>query len=111
MKQAAYNWFELLKSTLESRGYTRKNSTDPCAFIRKYSIVLVYFDNYLIFSRKNSYISDRLTHSLTNIKEIFEFTNEGELSKYLRVDINNFKDGSIEITQPHLLDIFVKLID
>ena len=60
---------------------------------------------------KNSGISDRLIHSLTHGKEKFEFTNEGDLSKYLAVDITKRKDGSIEFTQPHLIDRFVKLVD
>ena len=32
LKQAAYNWFKLLKSGLESRGYEHKISTDNCVF-------------------------------------------------------------------------------
>ena len=65
----------------------------------------------LIFSKKNSGISDRLICSLTNSKENFEFTDEGDMSKYLSVDITKHKDGSIEFTQPHLIYRFVKLID
>ena len=68
LKQAAHNWFELLKSSLESRGYDHQSATDPCVFIKKDSIVLVYVDDCLIFSRKNSGISDRLIHSLTHGK-------------------------------------------
>ena len=33
------------------------------------------------------------------------------MSKYLAVDITKHIDGSIEFTQPHLLDRFLKLID
>ena len=71
----------------------------------------MYVDDCLIFSKKNSGISDRLIRSLTNGKEKFEFTDEGDMSKYLGVDITKHKDGSIEFTQPHLINRFVKLID
>ena len=44
------------------------------------------------------------------IAKKFEFTDEGDMSKYLVVDIIKHKDGSIEFTQPHLIDRFVNLI-
>ena len=111
LKQVVHNWFELLKSSLESRDYDHQIATDPCVFIKKDSIVLVYADNCLIFSRKNSGISDKFIHSLTHGKENFEFTDEGDLSKYLGVDIVKKKDSSIECTQPHLIERFLKLVD
>ena len=111
LKQAAHNWFELLKSSLEARGYDHQSATDPGVFIGKNSIVSVYVDDCLIFSKKNSGISDRLIRSLTNGKDKFEFTDEGDMSKYSGVDITKHKDGSIEFTQPHLINRFVKLID
>ena len=45
LKQAIHNWFELLKSSLEARGYDHQSATDPCVFIGKHSIVLVYVDD------------------------------------------------------------------
>ena len=79
--------------------------------LRKHSIVLVYKDDCLLFSKKNSGISDRLIRSLTNGKEKFEFTDEGDMSNYLGVDITKHKDRSIGFMQPYLIDRFVKLID
>ena len=51
LKQAAHNWFELLKSSLESRDYDYQSVTDSCVFTKKDSAVLVYVDECLIFSR------------------------------------------------------------
>ena len=75
------------------------------------SIVLVYVNDCLVFSKKNSGIFDRLIRSLTNGKEKFDFTDEGDKSKYFVVDITKHKDGNIEFMQTHLIDRFVKLID
>ena len=75
------------------------------------SFVLVYADDCLIFSKKNSGTSDRLICSPTNGIEKFEFTDEGNMSKYLGVDITKHKDGSIKFTQVHLIKRLVKLID
>ena len=100
-----------MKCSLDARGYDHQSDTDPYIFIGKHSIVLVYVDDCLIFSRKNSGISDRLIHFLIHGKEHFEFTNEGDMSKYLDDDITKHKDGSIEFTQPNLIDRCVKIID
>ena len=35
LKQDAHNWFELLKSSLESMCYDHQSETDPCLFIKK----------------------------------------------------------------------------
>ena len=67
-------------------------------------------DDCIIFSRKDSGISDRLITSLKNGKENFDFIDEGNLKSYLGVDITNRKDGSIEINQPHLIERFVALV-
>ena len=58
--QNSLNWWNILKSSLETRGYDNQSATDPCVFIGKDSAVLVYVDDYIIFSRKGSDISDRL---------------------------------------------------
>ena len=96
--QSSHNWWNLLKSSLEKRGYDNKSATNPCVFIGKESVVLVYVDDCIIFSRKNSGISDKLIASLKDGKENFEFTDEGNLKSYLGVDITKRKDGSIVVT-------------
>ena len=84
-----------MKGSLEDRGCDHQSSTDPCVFIGKNSIVLVYVDDCLSFSRNNSGVSGRLIHSLTHDKEKLEFTDEGDMSKYLVIGITRHKDGSI----------------
>ena len=79
--------------------------------IGKEPIVLVYIDHCIIFSREGFGISDRLINSLANVKENCEFTDEGDLNRYLGVDITKHKDGSIEVTQPHLIGRFIALVD
>ena len=109
--QSSHNWWNLLKSSLETRGYDNQSATDPCVFIGKESVVLVYVDDCIIFSRKNSGISDKLITSLKDGKENFEFIDEGDLKSYLGVDITKRKDGSIVVTQPHLIERFIALVD
>ena len=72
--------------------------------------MLVYVD-CIIFSRKNSGISDKLIASLKDGKERFDFTDGGDLKIYLGVKIIKRKDANIAIIQPHLIEIFVALVD
>ena len=111
LKQAAYNWFQLLKSGLESRGYEHQSSTDNCVFQSKESIVLVYVDDCIIFSKKGLGISKRLIDSPQKGNENFQFTDEGPLVKYIGVDIKKHKDRKVELTQPHLIERFLAVIN
>lgn len=111
LKQAAYNWFQLLKSGLEARGYEHQSSTDNCVFLGKNSIVLVYVDDCIIISKKDSGISKRLIKSLKDGNENFQFTDEGPLDKYLGVNIKKRKDGKLELTQPHLIERFLATVN
>ena len=78
--------------------YKNQSTTDPYVFIGKLSIVLVYVDDFLIFSKKLSGVSDRLIKPLKEGNENFEFTDEGDLKRCLWVDITKHKDGRIEVT-------------
>ena len=110
LKQAAFNWFQLLRKGLEDRGYSQQSNTDKCVFLGKKSIVLVYVDDCIIISKKGSGISNRLIHSLQDGNENFKLTDEGNLDKYLGVDIKRYKDGKMELSQPHLIDKFLELV-
>ena len=83
---------------MESRGYTNQSATDPYFFIGQPSIFLVYVDDGIIFSRKNSGISHRLIQSIKDNKNNFELTDKGDLKRYLGVDITKRKDGIMEFT-------------
>ena len=96
MKQAAYNWFQLLKNSLEAREYKEQSSTNKSVFLGKDSIVLVYVDDCIILSKKGSGVSNKLIASLQAGNEHFQLTDEGDLTKYLGVDIKKLKDGKLE---------------
>ena len=110
--QSSHNWWNLFKSSLETREYKNQSIIDQCVFIGKESIALIYVDDCIIFSKKGSFISDRLIKSLANGKDYFKFTDEGYLLNiYLGLNINMHKDRSIEVTQPHLIEGCIELAD
>ena len=55
LKQASANWFDILKTGLERRGY-HQSQVDPCVFFRKVSVILTYFDGFVIVSHKQETI-------------------------------------------------------
>ena len=56
-------------------------------------------------------MSDRLIQSLKDDRKNFEFIDEGYVKRHIGVDITKWKDGSIEVTQPHLIGRFIALVD
>ena len=101
LKQAGHNWFKKLSSALGNLSINPSN-VDSCVFIGDDIIVLVYIENCLIFSQEKDKIN-RLTEKLKN-KEKLDLTDEGDVDKYLGVEIRqNKEDKSITSKQTFLI--------
>ena len=107
---ASKNFWDFLKDGLEARGYNRQSNSDQCVFIGKDAIVLVYVDDCIIIQKKGSTATDDLIRDLQEGDEKYTFTNDGDLEKYLGVDVRRHKDGSIELTQKHLIQRLLEVI-
>ena len=110
LKQASYNWYQLIKSGLEARGYDYQSESDPCVFISPDSIVLLYVDDCIIINKKGSKAAERLIASLARGHENFVFTDEGDLKQYLGVNVDKHSDGTMHLTQTHLIQRFLEVI-
>ena len=110
LKNASHNFWKLLKSGLEARGYEKQSNADSCVFLGKDSIVLVYVDDCIVLHKRGSNAADRLIKSLHEGPENFDFTDDGDLDKYLGVDVKRHDDGRIELTQTHLIQRFLEVI-
>ena len=75
---------------------------DPCVFIRDNCVILVYVDDCIIIS-KDTKVIDRFVSSMMNGQEGFVLTDDGDLARFLGVEIKYKDDGSIHVTQPHLI--------
>lgn len=100
LKQAAYNWYELLKSGLESRNF-KQSKADNCVFFRHDAIILTYVDDCIIFTKEKA-IADDIINSLQQGIENFEFTDDGDLLQYLGIAFDR-KDNFLTLSQPHLI--------
>ena len=92
---------EKLRDTLlQSRYGFIQSEINQCLLIRKDCILVTYVDDCLCFSR-NKKVLDSVVALLS---QDFVVTDEGEVAKYLGVDVKRSEDGSsIELRQPYLI--------
>ena len=100
LKQSNYNFYKKLSTALKARGIL-PCSTDSCVHASKNLILIVCVDDVLIFSKKSMWI-DIFVKSLFEGDEKFELTDEGNIDKYLGVDVKLHDDGLHELRQPFL---------
>lgn len=100
LKQAAYNWHELLKSGLLKLGF-KQSQMEPCLFMKENIVCLLYVDDTLFFSAEDALI-DKHISALQSLQ--FELTDEGDVDTFLGVKLTNNPDGSITMTQPSMTE-------
>ena len=82
-RQAAANWFDMLKTGLEDKGF-KQNKVDPCFFVRNNCIVICYVDDCCV-SYKDKEKIDAL---LKNLSKTFNLTDEGDVKSYLGMNVS-----------------------
>ena len=110
LKQASLNWHKKLKGALLDRDFLESIS-DPCVFISKDMVVLVYVDDCILISKNEASI-DSFVKSMKNGPENFVFTTEGTMESYLGVNIERLpeKRGFI-LSQPFLIDRIIEAVN
>ncbi len=100
-KQAGRVWNKYLKKKLiEEVGFT-KSKHDECVFYKNNTVYILYTDNSILAGPDKHEI-DQI---ITDIQAAgLDITKEGDIKDFLGVNINKRKDGSIELTQPHLIN-------
>ena len=101
LKQSSSNWFRFLTKGLTDRNFI-PSQIDPCIYYKDNCIVLIYVDDCIILSRNKSVIDDFIS-SLKNGKEKYILTDEGEIDKYLGVDIVK-SANTVTMKQPYLIE-------
>jgi len=103
LRQAGNNWFDKLRDSLLSRGFSQ-SSIDPCLFIRKDIILIVYVDDCLLFA-KNEAILDSFISSL---QSEFNLTCDGDVGAFLGIQFTRVSNNQLTLTQPGLISKIVK---
>jgi hypothetical protein len=100
LRQSPRNFFQHLKSKLESIGFEANIDIDPCLFISEKVICLVYVDDTLFFSPRDDFI-DEVIGQLSKCELDLEV--EDSVAGFLGVHIDrNTDDGSVKLTQSGL---------
>ena len=104
------NWHCKLKTAFEDRGFVESLS-DPCVFISKEIIILVYVDDCILISNKAFFIQ-KFISSLKAGTEDFVFTEKGTMNLYLGVDIYPLPDKKVfTLYQPFLIDRVIQVLN
>jgi hypothetical protein len=100
LRQSPRNFFQHLKSKLESIGFEANIDIDPCLFISEKVICLVYVDDTLFFSPREDFINE----VINQLSQCYlDLEVEDSVAGFLGVHIDrNTDDGSVKLTQSGL---------
>lgn len=96
LKQASFNWHGKLRTGLMDRGF-KSSKVDQCLYMKDGMIVLVYVDD-------NMSKIDEFVQSMQNGPENFVLMDEGNIDKFLGIEIKRLGQREFEISQPFLID-------
>jgi Reverse transcriptase (RNA-dependent DNA polymerase) len=103
-KQAGRVWnLHLHKGLTEKLGFTQ-SAVDPCVYFRGTTVLMIYVDDGILTSPNAA----ELDQIISELGEHFKVTDEGEIDDYLGVKAERQSDGSIKLSQPHLIDSILR---
>ena len=105
-KQAGRVWNRYLVNKLVKELGFRQSKVDECVFYRGTTLYVLYTDDSLLAGPDKEEIEKVIDDLQTKAK--LAITVEGDLADFLGVSIDRRKDGSIHLTQPHLIDQIIK---
>ena len=99
-RRAANLWYRKLRATLELAKFGFTVSTmDPCLFIRKDCIIVLYVDDAIVFAKSEETIQG-LFKDLRD--DGYDFSRDGTFSAYLGIQLDHRDDGTVKLSQPGL---------
>jgi hypothetical protein len=108
LKQASLNWFEKLKQGLTNRGFT-PSEINQCLYMKKDMIILTYVNDCIIIGTSMKSI-DAFIQSMQHGKENFILTDEGDVNKFLGIEIVQHDLNPFELVQPFLIDRILQFL-
>jgi hypothetical protein len=99
-KQAGRVWNKHLVLRLKKVGF-KQSDIDECVFYKGKSIYVLYTDDSILAGPDEKEL-DQIVRDMKGAG--LDLTVEGDISDFLGVKISRQPDGSIHLTQPHLID-------
>ncbi len=103
LKDAGRTWHEHLKEGLRARGFV-PGLVDPCVFYKKDLILMIYVDDVICFSPKSELIDEFVASMKEEEPQKYVLEDLGDVTSYLGLKVKRDKAGTINLTQPHLID-------
>ena len=104
-KDAGRVWFQFLRKKLIEEVGFKQSEVDECVFYRGKTMYVLYTDDSLIAGPDEDEI-ERIIEDIKAAK--LDITIEGNIEDFLGINIDRQDDGSIKMTQPHLIDQILK---
>ena len=104
-KQAGRVWNHYFVEKLVNELGFKQSKVYECVFYRGQTIYVLYTDNSILADPSEKDI-DQIIKDLRKAK--LDLTIEGDLQDFLGVNIEKKTDGTIHLTQPHLIDQILK---
>ena len=105
LKDAGRTWHEFLCAGLLDRNW-KLSKIDYFLFTKGGVLVLLYVDCAILISKSNK----RIDSEIRLLKYSFNLTGEGPLKYYLGTRFDRNSDGSIELTQPRIIQRALKVV-
>jgi hypothetical protein len=101
-KQAGRVWNQHLVKGLKEIGF-KQSKVDECVFFRDNVIFIVYVDDGIFASPDNKAIDK----AIKELAQRYDIEDQGNITDYLGVNVDQLPNGDIKLTQPHLIDQIV----
>jgi hypothetical protein len=101
LKRAGLNWFEKLKQGLIDRGF-HPSAINPCLYFKKGMIIITYMDDCIIVSNSMKDINN-FVKSMKDGPKVYVLTDEGDINKFLGIEIKEITSNKFELSQPFLI--------
>ena len=98
-KNESRTFFLYMKDRLISLGYTQ-STIDECVFYKDSTIFFSYVDDGIFLDVS----PERIDLAVRELGRVCEIEDKGSISDYLGVHFSYNKDGTINLTQTHLID-------
>jgi hypothetical protein len=99
--QASRNWFLKLSAIYERLGF-KKSKSDPCLFLRKDMIIVLYTDDCLLYARDTKDI-DSFVKTLCDDYKL-TLNDPDPIDDFLGIHFSHQDNGEIHMSQTGLID-------
>jgi hypothetical protein len=99
--QASRNWFLKLRAIYERLGF-KQSKSDPCLFLRKDMIIVLYTDYCLLYAQDTTYIDTFVKTRRDDYK--LTLNDPDPIADFLGIHFSHQDNGELHMSQTGLID-------